>query len=167
MTAPSIDFERRSATVQLLARSAGKARVLMTGASMHPLLRAGMVLDVKAFDPNAARVGDVVVFRQGDRLVAHRLVERSSDTQLRCCGDAQPASPEFVPLADVIGVVDAVYASDAPNAVRIDDASFRRHGVRLARDRRRRAATLRLRWFGARIVRRLGRGLGRAKAAGS
>ena len=63
--------ERDDAILRLRARSG--TRLIVRGNSMLPLLRDGMVLEVGAYD-GSARIGDVVIFRDRQKLVAHRIV---------------------------------------------------------------------------------------------
>ncbi len=89
-------------------------RVRMTGRSMLPTLRQPMVLEVGPLDRTS--IGDVLVFDDGRRLVAHRLVSVRSG-QLVTAGDAQPERLESIPRENVVGRVTRVFARpefDAP-----------------------------------------------------
>lgn len=109
---------------------------------MLPLLREGMVLQLGAYDPARTRIGDVVVFRQGTTMIAHRVVGRLFGGLLTS-GDNNPGTIERVAERDVAGTVIAVYAGDAPGAARIDDAAYHLRGAIYARTRRPRAAVRR------------------------
>src|SRR5450755_2324122 len=59
--------------VELVSQRTRRARVTITGTSMHPLLRAGMVVDIEPLT-EPPRIGDILVFQSQSGLVAHRLV---------------------------------------------------------------------------------------------
>jgi hypothetical protein len=105
------------------------AHAVMRGSSMTPLLQDGMLLQL-GMPPRLAR-GQIAVFKAGERLVAHRVV-RARGSTIVCCGDAQPDRMDFVDIADVVGVVRAVYRSDGRRVRRIDNVLFRACGVSLA-----------------------------------
>jgi len=115
----------RADTVLRLASNGG-ARLAMSGVSMLPLFREGMVLRVKAYD-GKPRIGDVVVFRRKDVLTAHRVVAVTF-RGVRTSGDAQPLIVEEVAHHEVLAVVEAVLAGNEPDARRIDGAYFRWRG---------------------------------------
>jgi Uncharacterised nucleotidyltransferase len=116
------------------ALAAGRpARIAMRGTSMLPLLHEPMVLELDRFR-GSARVGEIVVFRTNDRLVAHRVVGRRGDALL-CAGDAQPGRLEVIDRNDVVGAVAAVWSSPASDARRIDGALLRVLGIACARTR--------------------------------
>lgn len=122
---PATQHERADTVLRLA--SGGGARLAMSGGSMLPLLRGGMVLRLRAYDRRKPQIGDVVIFRQQDVLVAHRVVAKNS-RGVRTSGDAQPLVVEEVAHAEILAVVDAVFASDADDAARIDTAFFRWRG---------------------------------------
>jgi len=78
------------------------------GSSMLPALRPG---DEALFEPLAdlpPRRGDVLLYRAGDRLVAHRLLAADADGHLRLRGDALAADDPPVPAAAVLGRLVAI-----------------------------------------------------------
>jgi signal peptidase len=72
------------------------------GTSMWPALRPG---DEALFEPiaQAPRVGDVLLFRAGDRLIAHRLLAVAADGMLRLRGDFVGAEDPPVAPSAVLG----------------------------------------------------------------
>jgi hypothetical protein len=104
-----------------LAMKGAPAPLAMKGASMLPDLREGMSIDVRERVPKR---GDVVVFRSGGRLVAHRAIAVRDD-EILCAGDAQPCYCERVARRDVLGVAAAVYDR---SGARIDTPLFRMRG---------------------------------------
>jgi hypothetical protein len=105
------------------------AHAVMRGTSMRPLLQEGMLLEVEA--PRRFTRGQIAVFKAGERLVAHRLLHARNST-IVCCGDAHPDRLDYVPAADVVGVVRAVYRSDGRRMRRIDSALFWARGLAFA-----------------------------------
>ena len=147
---------------RLVSMRGKRARIAITGASMEPSLRAGMVVDVEPLTERP-RIGDILVFRSERALVAHRLTgveslargkRRATGTERRfderigryvTSGDAHPRRSEKVPPHSVVGRVRAVWTSGEPDAERVDGRRFRLWGALLARTRGPRAilATLR------------------------
>lgn len=89
--------------------------------SMEPTLRVGDVLELGPAAP--LRVGDLVVYEDGDRLVCHRLRSRNENGNLLVSGDADPSSTELVAASRVKGTV----ASVTP---RIASRAYWRHLIR-------------------------------------
>ncbi|MCP3981984.1 MAG: hypothetical protein GY716_21990 [bacterium] len=115
------------AAVDLLGRAGHGGTVRIRGSSMLPLLHEGQVVAVD-FEPGRLGFGDLVLFRQVDYLVVHRLVGRGASSggrpALRTRGDGMMA---FDPWVSPERVVGRVIASQ-------DDAGWwdlRRPGARL------------------------------------
>lgn len=96
---------------ELLGRG-HRVRFRAEGGSMHPAIRGGQAIVVEAVRPHEIRVGEVVLYRAGARLTAHRVVridagdaEKSVFT-LR--GDAAGSREERVDARQVLGRVCAV-----------------------------------------------------------
>jgi hypothetical protein len=111
----------------------------MLSGSMSPLLPVGAILIITAVQGDACRAGDVVVFRDGERLVAHRLLLGWPPGRARHflqAGDG--VSPlGWIAAGSILGMVTAVRRTDqSTRDLRLPDA--RREGVRLARLRLRR-----------------------------
>jgi hypothetical protein len=130
---------RTEEIVRLLAAGDARPRLRMQGVSMLPLLREGMVLELRRFERPGARIGDVIVFPQDGNLVAHRIVGFGT-RHIRTSGDNRPGTVEEVPADAVLGSVTAVFASEAPQAKRIDGPAFHGRGQAFARTRALRAA---------------------------
>ena len=126
------------------------ARVVAAGRSMHPLIPAGSELLVE-FGQQPSALGDVIVFRRGRGVVAHRLVARrvtQDGMRLLVKGDDEAFIDAPLRAEDVLGVV---------REVRLPDGST----TRSMRGRRRSAALARVSWWsgcaagvGARVARR-------------
>jgi len=94
------------AAVELLSEAGGTARLTVSGYSMAPLLRPGDVVVVRLGQVRP-RLGDLVVRRQSDALVVHRVIKLAG-RQVITKGDATifpdpPATP-----AELLGVVTSI-----------------------------------------------------------
>ncbi len=87
----------------------------MTGTSMTPTLVEGMELELLPVTRGLRR-GDVVVFPNGETLVAHRVVGRTG-SHVQTAGDAQPHIVENVSPDSIVGRVSQHTAASARGAV--------------------------------------------------
>lgn len=94
------------AAVGLIGRSGELSAVKVAGISMHPTFRDVEQLAVE-FSPADLARGDVLVFRQRETLVVHRLVQCRAG-RLRTRGDGTIAFDAWLDRADVIGRVRAL-----------------------------------------------------------
>ena len=100
----------RIAMLETWRRDRTEAWIEATGGSMLPLIRPGDRLSV-AFGAQDPRPGDVIVFRHGDLIVAHRVVGRrlrDGMPVLIAKGDNEPFATEDVAPSDLLGVVRTV-----------------------------------------------------------
>ena len=140
--------------VALVARETHRARVAITGRSMRPLLRAGMVIDVEPL-AGAPRLGDILVFKSKSGLVAHRFFgnrkARSAEPggAYLTAGDAYPDRADVVAPELVVGRVSAVWSSAAPDARRVDGPFYRWLGRLFTRTRRLRSLPAKFRTYAA------------------
>jgi signal peptidase I len=129
------DSEIFSGVIEQALASGTVVRFRAEGESMYPTIRDGETVTVTPVRSDAIARADIVLFRHGRRLLAHRVVEvtvssRERVFQLR--GDAKGAADGPVPASAIVGkVVD----------VRRDGRQIPLTGVR-ARVRRRVRATL-------------------------
>lgn len=96
--------------IRMLHCKAPRGNIPVEGTSMLPVLRPGMLLHVD-FAPGEPRRGDLLLFRQGDNLVVHRVVGRTRDV-LKTRGDGRPTLDPPVARADVLGRVDLIGDED-------------------------------------------------------
>ena len=89
----------------------GRARVRISGNSMLPILRDGMIAEVEPFTGRPRR-GDVLVYDMGGGAIAHRVLECVSDERFILCGDAVPHQIENIRANAVIGRIAQVWYSD-------------------------------------------------------
>ncbi len=85
----------------------GGLGVVLFGAqnSMLPSIRPGELIHIAPVDRDRLRSGDVVVFRTGEVLVAHRLVWKRGFVA-RTKGDNNPYCDPAIPVFDIVGVVE-------------------------------------------------------------
>lgn len=121
------------AAVQLLGESGRGGSVRVLGTSMKPTLAEGETLAVE-FSPASLRRGDLLLFRQADYLVVHRLLgpARFPDGRpcLRTRGDARIALDPPVDPDRVVGRVTAVLRSRSWRSFR--GAGARRYALAVA-----------------------------------
>jgi hypothetical protein len=91
------------------------AWVKAQGNSMRPLIAPGARLLVD-FGAAPARVGEIILFQQGDRVVAHRLVAWPSGGPPIAKGDFEPYCDGPVAFDTILGVVRALDADGAREA---------------------------------------------------
>ncbi len=106
--------------------------VTASGTSMEPLIPAGSRLLVE-FGRRPPAVGSVIVFRRGDRVLAHRLVarrSRSAGDVLVARGDNEAFFDPDLSGSDVLGIVRTVIRPDGRLAA---SAIGRRRGLLIAR----------------------------------
>jgi hypothetical protein len=99
------------AALELLNESGRGGTIRITGESMQPMLRAGDLVAIE-FSPEPLARGDLILFRQGDSLLLHRLLgparaKGDGVSRLRTRGDgARTLDPPLDP-ADVVARVVA------------------------------------------------------------
>ena len=103
-------------------------RLEVRGWSMYPLLKDRDVVEIAPIDINELRIGDVVFFRSGKRLLAHRIVGFVADEQgirLRVRGDSYRQEDPPVAETDLIGRVEAVERNGCrgPHVIPLDKGS--------------------------------------------
>lgn len=85
-------------------RSHGRLRLAVTGSSMLPAVRPGDVLMIRACDPAAACIGDIVAYTRDGRLFVHRVVGRAGAAFITQ-GDALPFADPPVAAGELLGRV--------------------------------------------------------------
>src|SRR5262245_48047142 len=99
------------AAVELLGRASGESTVRVQGESMVPILAPGQRLRVE-FAPARLSRGDILLFRQGEALLVHRLLGRArpaaGSVRLRTRGDGAAVLDPPLDPALVLGRVVAI-----------------------------------------------------------
>lgn len=94
-----------------LLRHSGQAgtatRLLVTGTSMLPLLRPGDAVWLQLIDPAALRPGDLVLIRQQDVLLTHRLIVVGPE-RWQTKGDNNRLADLLVTAQQIVGQIVAV-----------------------------------------------------------
>lgn len=91
-------------------RSSGALRLRVTGHSMLPTVWPGDTLEIEPLDSPDVSTGDIVLFSNGQRLVAHRVVAKicGSRDSIETQGDAVPSPDSPVAQADLMGKVSFI-----------------------------------------------------------
>lgn len=95
-----------------LLRSSGRIRMRVSGRSMVPIIWPGDTLIISGVDDDGEFLpGEIVFFRRGDRMVAHRLIaknESEGSKKLRTQGDALADADAPVSRGDLLGRVELI-----------------------------------------------------------
>ena len=102
-----------------IARNQGQVQLKVAGASMVPSLWPGDLVTVRRCDPSELQPGSIVVFRQNERLVVHRLVRWVDSTRraggcIVARGDARPRYDQPVKACEVLGRVENAVRNGRP-----------------------------------------------------
>lgn len=102
------------AALELWRKGEGEHFLPVSGGSMLPLIHDGDQLLV-THGVASARRGDVLLFRQGDQLIAHRLLARQitgGEVRYLTKGDNMLGADPLVPVAEIMGKVVLVCSGD-------------------------------------------------------
>jgi signal peptidase I len=100
-----------------IARASGKVQLKVTGTSMVPALWPGDLLTVRSCSPYELAPGSIIVFRQDQQLIVHRLMHRLGD-QIVTRGDARPRLDKAVESSQIVGRVEIVMRNGRPVGLR-------------------------------------------------
>ena len=93
-----------------------RVRLRVAGGSMEPLIQSGDRVEIEPAAMESVRVGDVVLFSLGGRLLLHRAVARrgvGGEVRLRARGDHNlRPEPEFGP-EEMLGIAVALHRDEA------------------------------------------------------
>jgi signal peptidase I len=96
----------------------GRVMTLFSGRSMQPTLREGMRLLVEKIPPEDVNPCDIIMYREGDSLVAHRVIGKTRKDNAPVFitkGDNHAyIDPVYVPYKDLMGIVRSAFAADDP-----------------------------------------------------
>jgi signal peptidase I len=139
-----------SAFVEIVSEVLGRGnsvRFRAKGTSMHPTIREGEVVTVEPVQPAGIRRGDIILYRSGRGVFAHRVVRVTrrvgGSVALLLRGDASQTCDEPVKGSAVLGRVVAVER----NGRALDPAGLRTRALARARS----AASRLLRWLRVRL----------------
>jgi signal peptidase I len=94
----------------------GRVCLRLQGDSMWPTMPDGSLVEVERASPREIRLGDVVIWQDQGRLVAHRVVQKVGGRpicQLVTKGDNCSSSDQALPAEAVLGRVSRVAGEDA------------------------------------------------------
>jgi len=100
-----------------VARLSGKVQLKVAGTSMVPALWPGDLVTVRNCQPSELAPDSIVVFRQNQRLVVHRMLRREAG-RIVTRGDARPCLDPPVPADQIIGCVEAATRNGRPVRLR-------------------------------------------------
>jgi signal peptidase I len=95
-----------------VTQTGASLRFEVCGWSMYPLVKDRDVVEVVPAQPSEVSVGDIVLYRSGTRLLAHRVVGRETESEavyLRARGDSFLNEDPIIAEADLIGRVRTVF----------------------------------------------------------
>jgi signal peptidase I len=108
-----------------------KLRFRARGASMHPFIRDGDIIEVKPTEASAIRLGDVIFYRSSrGLLLAHRVIKVSvqhGQEALVTKGDSASSLDQLVYPEQVLGRVVAIKRRD--RKIRLDRGVYHRINV--------------------------------------
>ncbi|MBZ5701968.1 MAG: S24/S26 family peptidase [Acidobacteriia bacterium] len=113
--ASGISGERRASDTQAVIEALqdrGQVALRVYGASMLPWVRPDDIAMIHNASPETVRCGDVVLFRRGDRLFVHRIVEKRGLRLTRrflAKGDANPHADGVIGREEILGRVVKLY----------------------------------------------------------
>ena len=120
-------------TIADVLRRGVAARFHATGDSMHPTIRSGEHLHVKAVDARSLRVGDIVLARAMRGLTAHRVIRLEHQTIITR-GDNALRRDGALRLSDILGRIThveregaTVTVPSAPLRIRVLARRLSRH----------------------------------------
>ena len=96
-----------------------RVRTIFSGRSMLPTLKQGMQLLVEDISPSSIRPSDIIMYRCGDGIVAHRVIKIISKSGVSLTfvtkGDNHAyIDCSYVPQADIMGIVRAAFTEKYP-----------------------------------------------------
>ena len=97
----------------------------LQGDSMWPTISPGSLVEIEHISPHDVRLGDIVVWQQGEELIAHRVVQKvrsGSGILLVTKGDNRPGSDQLLSQRAVLGRIAGHYG---PNDLKLERDSWR------------------------------------------
>src|SRR5580700_1786408 len=96
-----------------VARSHGTVQLKVAGASMVPALWPGDMVTVRRCDLLEIEPDRIIVFRQNERLIVHRMLRWAGD-RVVARGDARSRCDEPVRTDEVLGRVESILRNGRP-----------------------------------------------------
>lgn len=114
-----IGGERREGDAQYITEALarhGRIALRVQGTSMLPWVKPGDVALIRRVDNSGVRFGDVALYRRGNHIFVHRIVDKSGSwhsAKLTAKGDAHPESDGELEQGELLGRVVRLYRSGA------------------------------------------------------
>jgi hypothetical protein len=102
---------RKCELVDDVLRSFGTVRLKVTGCSMLPSVWPGDTLIVRRRDAQEVAVGDILLYRRKESLIAHRVVSEPDSlgrSRVGVRGDAFPGQYELLFRSEILGTVSRI-----------------------------------------------------------
>jgi signal peptidase I len=125
-----------AAIVESMVDSGLSVRFRACGDSMSPTILNGDIITVAPVALDDVATGDILLYRDGDRVLAHRLVGLTApghECQFRLRGDANIRCDRPVVTAQIVGRVAAIERGGRTVAMRATVAGIRRTSVIMRR----------------------------------
>ncbi len=107
------------ALINTTLRSGVKVRMKIDGGSMHPWLRRGDTVLVGSADADQLMLGDILVIRQNNDILTHRLIAVNKYGWLTK-GDASPSPDEPVSQGEILGRVEMIERGNSNIQLNVD-----------------------------------------------
>jgi len=122
-----------------LVAAGASFRFTARGGSMYPFVREGDVLQVAPASFCELGIGDIVFYRSGDRLLAHRVigfVSEADQVRIRARGDGFLQEDPPVSASELVGRIETIYRPwrGKECVIRLDRGITRGLGVLVARN---------------------------------
>ena len=97
----------------------GRVRTIFSGRSMLPTLRNGMRLLVEKIPPEDVRPSDIIMYKKGDSIIAHRVIKIIPDggaSVFITKGDNHAyVDSSYIPQGDLLGLVKSAFTDSDPD----------------------------------------------------
>ena len=97
----------------------GRVRAVFSGRSMLPTLRNGMRLLVEKIPPEDVRPSDIIMYKKGDSIIAHRVIKIIPDggaSVFITKGDNHAyVDSSYIPREDLMGIVRSAFIDSDPD----------------------------------------------------
>ena len=103
-----------------LIEAKGKIYLRLSGFSMFPFLKEGDVALIKKVEINTLNIGDVIVFRKDQKMIAHRLVEIKKNGEhysITTKGDTTKKNDPVFTEQNYIGKIVSFYRNEKNTSI--------------------------------------------------
>lgn len=101
---PNIFFRE----VETQLQKGNSVKIKVKGNSMLPFIRGEQdIIELTTFTPDELKRGKVILFRQGENYIIHRIIGHSHG-QFTICGDGNISCCEYAAQEDIIGLLSKI-----------------------------------------------------------